>query len=128
MDRLTDAELRVMEVLWQQGQAPAGEIARVLKEQMGWNRNTSYTLLKRCVEKGAVSREDPGFVCRPLVERENVQRVEAEALLDRMFDGSQSLFFASMLSGRKLSTGEVERLHALIDEAARGEAGKEADQ
>ena len=47
-----------MEVLWGAGEMPARQVAAVLKDSTGWNVNTTYTLIKRCMEKGAVERED----------------------------------------------------------------------
>lgn len=117
MERMTEAEIRVMEVLWKGGELPAGQIARTLQAEVGWNRNTTYTLLGRCIDKEAVARRDPGFLCRALISRESVQKEEAEALAQRLFDGSQELLFASMLGGRKLTPEEAARLHALIDDA-----------
>ena len=117
MERMTEAEIRVMEVLWKGGELPAGQIARTLQAEVGWNRNTTYTLLGRCIDKEAVTRRDPGFLCRALISRESVQKEEAEALAQRLFDGSQELLFASMLGGRKLTREEAARLHALIDDA-----------
>lgn len=122
MERLTEAELRVMEVLWQAGELPAGQIAARLKEDIGWSRNTTYTLIKRCVDKGVIARREPGFVCRPLVGREAVQRMEADALVNRLFEGSRDLLFAAMLGGRKLTDQEAERLHAMIDGVGREDA------
>ena len=58
--KLFDAELKVMDVLWEKGDTPAREIARKLTEELGWNVNTTYTLIKRCINKGAIRRSEPG--------------------------------------------------------------------
>ena len=50
--KLFDSELKVMDVLWKEGDTPAREIARVLTDELGWNVNTTYTLIKRCIKKG----------------------------------------------------------------------------
>ena len=60
--KLFDAELKVMGVLWREGEATAKHIAAVLGEEVGWNVNTTYTLIKRCINKGAVERREPGFL------------------------------------------------------------------
>ena len=54
--KLYDSELKVMEILWKEGELTAGHIAKILKEEIGWNRNTTYTVIKKCIEKGAVER------------------------------------------------------------------------
>ena len=48
--KLFDSELKVMDVLWKEGDTPAKEIARVLTGELGWNVNTTYTLIKRCMK------------------------------------------------------------------------------
>ena len=61
--KLYDSELKVMEILWKEGELTAGQIAKILKEEIGWNRNTTYTVIKKCIEKGAVERFEPKFRC-----------------------------------------------------------------
>ena len=55
-NKLFDSELKVMDVLWREGDTPAKEIAKTLSQEVGWNVNTTYTLIKRCIKKGAVAR------------------------------------------------------------------------
>ena len=65
-----------MEVLWKEGDIPAKQIAKQLTGQLGWNVNTTYTLIKRCIKKGAIERSEPGFMCRALIPKESVQEAE----------------------------------------------------
>jgi len=114
--KLQDAELKVMNVIWREGEAPARHVAEVLKEETGWNVNTTYTLLKRCIEKGAVERREPGFLCRALISKEEVQRTETDKLIDKVFDGSADKLFAALLGRKKLPPEEIEKLKAIIGE------------
>ena len=115
--KLFDSERKVMEVLWEaDGPLTAKEIALRLGASVGWNKNTTYTVIKKCVDKGAVERREPNFLCHPLVPRAEVQRHAAEELIDKVFDGSASLLFASLLSGKSLPPEEIQRLRALVDE------------
>ena len=114
--KLFDSELRVMDVLWREGDLPARQIADVLTRQIGWNINTTYTLIKRCIEKGAIERREPGFVCRALVSREQVQQEETQGLIDRLFDGSADALFASLLGSKRVSEEQMQRLRRMIDE------------
>ena len=50
--KLFDSELKVMDVLWREGDSTAKHIANVLGKEVGWNVNTTYTLIKRCMKKG----------------------------------------------------------------------------
>lgn len=113
--KLFDSELKVMEVLWREGELSAGEISRILKEETGWNRNTTYTVIKKCVEKGAIIRTEPKFICRAAVSREEVQAYETEELIDRMFDGSKKQFFAAFLSENRLTAEEINQLKELVN-------------
>ena len=114
MERLFDSELKVMEPLWADGPQTAGELAKKLAASCGWNRNTTYTVIKKLVDKGAVSRSDPGFVCTALITREDVQRRETDSLITRLFDGSKAQFLSAFLSEKDLTPAEAAQLKALI--------------
>ena len=114
--RLVDSELKVMAVLWGAGEMPARQVAAVLKDSTGWNVNTTYTLIKRCMEKGAVEREEPGFLCRALVSREQVQRSRTRELIDKVYGGQRESLFAALLDSEPISGEELRRLRALIDQ------------
>ena len=65
--RISDAELVLMEHIWEKEGIRAAQLVQLEKAQMGWSRNTTYTLLTRMVEKEIIRREDPGFCCTALV-------------------------------------------------------------
>ena len=115
--KLFDSELKVMEVLWEQGAPTAKEIVDVLSERIGWNKNTTYTVIKKCIEKGAIERGEPSFLCTPLVTKDEVARSETEQLIDKMFGGSSELFFSSFLKNQGLSEADAARLARMIEEA-----------
>ena len=112
--KLFDSEWKVMEVLWQDGDTTAKELSLRLADSAGWNKNTTYTVIKKCVEKGAIERREPNFLCHACITKEAAQQ-EADTLLDKVFGGSAELLFASVLSGRKLKKEELERLRALVE-------------
>ncbi len=114
--KLFDSELKVMDVLWNEGEATAKHVSDVLKVRVGWNVNTTYTILKRLIGKGAVERREPNFTCRPLVDKASVQEAETDELIDKVFDGSADKLFASLLSRKKLSADQIERLKRIVDE------------
>lgn len=120
--KLFDSELKVMDTLWKAGgELTAGQIAKILQQEIGWNRNTTYTVIKKCIAKGAIERSDPKFLCHALITRRQVQSYETEELIDKMFDGSKEKFFAAFLDGKKLSKKEVEQLRRMIEECAEKE-------
>ena len=115
MEKLFDSERKVMEILWQSGPLPAKEIARIAGEKVGWNKNTTYTVIRKLVEKGALRREEPGFVCTPLVTREEAQRSAAKGLLQTAFGGSRKALFSALLEEEALSDAERAELISLIE-------------
>ena len=113
--KLFDSEWKVMEVLWQTGDRTAKELSLALADKVGWNKNTTYTVIKKCIEKGAIERREPGFVCHAQISKQQAQKEEAETLVDKVFGGSAELLFASILSDRSLSKEEIARLKALVE-------------
>ena len=93
--KLFASELKVMSVLWRDGDVPAKHIAKLLTEELGWNVNTTYTLIKRCIKKGAIERSEPGFMCHALVPQAEVQEAETTGLINRVYDGSADKLFAA---------------------------------
>ena len=112
--KLFDSERRVMECLWDEGDLSAKEIAERLNKKVGWSKTTTYTIIRKCVEKEAVERKDPGFICHPLISRESVQEQETEDLIQRNFDGSADLLVASLLGSKRLSQEEITRMKERI--------------
>lgn len=114
--KLFDSELKVMDVLWREGDITAKKVSDILKEQVGWNMNTTYTIIKRCIGKGAIQRIDPHFVCHALIPREQIQEQETNELIDKVFEGSADKLFAALLSRKKLSPDQIENLKKIVDD------------
>lgn len=112
--KLFDSELKVMDVLWKEGDTPAREIARVLTDELGWNVNTTYTLIKRCIKKGAIARSEPGFMCHALVSKSAVQEAETDELINKIYDGSADKLLAALLGRKKLSEEQIQKLKQIV--------------
>ena len=114
--KLFDSELKIMSVLWKEGDSTAKHISDVLKEETGWNVNTTYTLIKRCIKKGAIERSEPNFMCRALIPQEDVQAAETKELINKVYDGSEDKLFAALLGKKSLSKEQIEKLHQIVKE------------
>ena len=114
--KLFDSELKVMDVLWREGDTTAKHISAVLKEEVGWNINTTYTLIKRCIKKNAIERSEPNFMCHALIPKEDVQEAETNELIDKIYDGSVDKLFAALLGRKNLSSDEIARLKKIVEE------------
>ena len=104
-----------MKVLWERGDTTAKEISNILADTAGWNMNTTYTVIKKCVAKGAIARSEPNFMCRALITKDEVRQAEASELVAKLFDGSAEALFASLLGGKALSREQIDRLRDWID-------------
>jgi len=113
--KLFDSELKVMEVLWREGELTAARLACILKEKTGWNRNTTYTVIKKCIEKGAIKRIEPNFTCMALISRKEVQEQETTEFINRMFDGSAEMFFSTFINEKNLTREQIDKLKQLVN-------------
>ena len=112
--KLFDSELKVMGVLWKEGDKTAKQISDILKEETGWNMNTTYTVIKKCIAKGAVERREPNFLCHALIPKAAVQEAETDELIGKLYDGSADKLFAALLGRKKLSAEQIEKLKQLV--------------
>ena len=113
--KLFDSELKVMNVLWRDGDVPAKHVADILNRELGWNKNTTYTLIKRCMKKGAIERTEPNFMCHALIPKEKFQEAETDELIDKVYDGSADKLFAALLGRKKLSSEQIESLKRIVE-------------
>ena len=112
--KLFVCELKIMEILWREGTLSAKQISAIAAEEIGWNKNTTYTILKKLIDKEAVARKEPGFLCSPLIARDIVQKDETERLIDKFWGGSKKAFFAAFVD-EQLSEDEINELKSLIE-------------
>lgn len=113
--KLFDSELKIMDVLWKNGDTTAKDIAKELNEEVGWSKTTTYTLIKRCINKGAIERIEPSFVCHPLVTIEQARELETTELINKMYNGAADQLVASILGRKSLSLEEIERLKQFVE-------------
>lgn len=114
--KLYDSELKVMEILWKEGDITAKKIAEILNEEIGWSKTTTYTVIKKCIDKGAVQRLENNFICHALISKQEVQEAETAEFIDRMYDGSSDMLIASLLGSKRLSADEISKLKKLVEE------------
>ena len=120
--KLFDSELKVMGVLWREVDCTAKHISDVLKQEVGWNMNTTYTVIKRLAERGVVHTENAVVTSR--VAREDVQRAESRAFVAHNFHGSLPAFLTAFMGNSKLSKEDADVLHAMIDRFEQENSGR----
>ena len=114
-EKLFDSEAKVMEIIWAKSPISAKEISLIAADNIGWNKNTTYTVIKKLEAKGFIQREDPGFICTPLVSQSQMQKVEAVSLVKKVFGGSRQALFSALLDDEPLTKNEINELRKLID-------------
>ncbi|MDR3689902.1 MAG: BlaI/MecI/CopY family transcriptional regulator [Fimbriimonas sp.] len=114
---LGSVQLRIMRVLWDEGEATARRITDVLSEQSPIAHSTVQTLLRKLETKRAVAHEqqDRTFFFRALVAESEVTRSAAQDLLARVFQGSISGLVGHLLESEEVSPEEMQRLRQLVN-------------
>ena len=116
MERIGDAELAVMEVLWDEAPLTAADVAARVTPERGWSINTVKTMLSRLSAKGVVDHVEEGrrYLYRPAVAREDYAAKESGRLLDRMFGGRLTPLVAHLAARDRLSAADIEEIEALL--------------
>lgn len=117
LPRISDAEWRVMKVLWEKSPLTASQVIDILKGNTTWNPKTIHTLLGRLVDKGAldVDRDATPYLYCPRVSEEECMREETKVFLEKVYDGSMKKLLASFVNYEKLSFEEIQELRRILE-------------
>jgi len=115
--QISDAEWRIMKVLWTKAPQTTNEVVDALDGEMDWKPKTIHTLLSRLVQKGALTFEKQGreYLFQTAVTAEECEHKAANSFLDRFFDGDLAPFLARFVEGRKLKPAQIEKLKRILD-------------
>ena len=116
---LTHAEWNVMECLWEQAPRTVVQIARYLRETVGWAKSTSTTMISRMEAKGLLRHEDGGRakLYYPTLRREDAVVRETESFINRVYRGSVGLLMSAIVEREQLTPQEINELYALLQKA-----------
>jgi predicted transcriptional regulator len=116
---LTDAEARLMSVLWQRQSATVGDIVAALHKGRAAAYSTVQTILRILETKGYVRHEKVAraFVYRPIVDERQARRRALQHLVTRLFNGSPSLLILNVLEDEEIDATELQRLKNLVKDA-----------
>ena len=109
------SEMKVMEIIWENEPVSAKEISLIAKDEIGWNKNTTYTVIKKLVEKGYIKRDEPGFMCTSLISKDEVCKSETKSLIDQLFGGSKKALFSALLQYEDLTEDELDAIREMIE-------------
>ena len=112
--KLFDAEYKFMNIVWEYEPINSTELTRLCQREFGWKKSTTYSMIKKLCERGIM--KNGNATVTSLIEREQVQKYEADLLLNKVFGGSIPTFIASFLQDKTLSDKEVQETRKMIEE------------
>ena len=111
--KVFESEYRFCQILWENEPISSRELSELCKEQLGWSKTTTYTVIKRLSDRGVVKNEKT--IVTSLVSKEEVQAAQMEELLEKTFEGSMPAFIAAFAKRQKLSDAEIKQIQDMID-------------
>ena len=117
--KIHESEYRFCLIMWEHEPVTAVELAKLCREQLGWKRTTTYTVIKRLGERG-VLKNDNGTVTT-LISKDEAQASEIDELVEKKFEGSLPAFVAAFTRRQTLSDRELDEVQRMIDRIRRGD-------
>ena len=117
--QISDAELEVMKILWELGEATSTQIVERLEGISEWKPKTIHTLIARLVAKEAINAkkiDGKSYLYTPNINEEGYKSYASKSFIKRLYNGSINLMLASYVKEQKLSRDEIEQLKKLLDE------------
>ncbi|MBR4989667.1 MAG: BlaI/MecI/CopY family transcriptional regulator [Oscillospiraceae bacterium] len=111
--KIFESEYRFCLLLWDSEPINSTKLAALCKEQLGWSKATTYTVIRRLAERGVVKNENT--IVTTLISKEEAQKSRLEEMVEETFEGSMPAFIAAFSKTKKLTRQEVDQLKALID-------------
>ena len=114
--KISEAEMQLVQLLWDESPLGATEIADRAPADRGWTITTVKTMLARLVAKGALKAEPQGrkYLYSPVVARQDVAADQARGLIDRLFGGRVSPLVAQLAERKQLSDQDIAELEKIV--------------
>lgn len=118
LPQISEAEFEVMKVIWKYAPISTNEVTEKLAQTTDWSPKTIQTMLKRLVNKKALTYEKQSrvFVYTPLIQQDEYIRQKSNSFLDRFYDGNIVSMLSSYLKDEKLSDSEIDSLRSLLSD------------
>ena len=114
--KIFESEYRFCLILWEHEPVNSTKLVELCKEQLGWSKATTYTVIRRLSERGVLVNENT--IVRSLISKAEAEASRVEELVEETFQGNLPAFIAAFARGRKLSRPEVDQLKQMIDSYA----------
>ncbi len=115
-EKISEAELVVMEALWECAPQTANDVADRVVERRDWSLQTVKTLLSRLMAKDVIAAEQDGrrFLYRPRIQRDDYVASESGRLVNRLFGGRISPLVAQLASQDQLTAEDIAELEDIL--------------
>ncbi len=113
--QLGDMEMRFADMIWEKEPISSGDLVPLAEEALNWKKSTTYTVLRRLIEKGLFV--NTGGMVKALLSKEEFRALQSERFVEDAFSGSLPMFLTAFASRKKLSGTEIDELQRIIDEA-----------
>lgn len=111
--KIFESEYRFCLILWKQEPISCSNLAAICKEELGWSRTTTYTVIKRLEERAVLKKEHS--IVTSLVSKQDVQVSELDEMVEKKFEGSLPAFLAAFAKRQSLSDAEIEEIQRIIE-------------
>lgn len=111
--KVFESEYRFCLILWRNEPINSTKLAKLCKEELGWSRTTTYTVIKRLSDRGVVKNENATVTA--LVSKVEVQLSQMEEMMEKTFEGSLPAFLAAFARRQALSKEEEEEIRRIIE-------------
>ena len=111
--KIYESEYRFCLILWRSEPVSCSDLAKLCKEELGWSRTTTYTVIKRLGDRGVLKNENS--IVTSLVSKEDVQVSEIDEMLEKTFEGSLPAFIAAFARKQALSDKDIEEIRKIIE-------------
>ncbi|MBR4072283.1 MAG: BlaI/MecI/CopY family transcriptional regulator [Clostridia bacterium] len=111
--KVFESEYRFCLILWENEPITSANLAKLCKEKRDWSRTTTYTVIKRLVERGVLKNDNS--LITSLVSKDEIQAAEIDELVEKKFEGSLPAFISAFTKHAKLSEKDIAELRELIE-------------
>ena len=111
--KVFESEYRFCLILWKHEPINSTKLARICKEELGWSRTTTFTVIRRLSDRGVVRNENATVTS--LISKEDIQVAQMDEMMEKTFEGSLPAFIAAFARRQELSDDEVKEILRILE-------------
>ncbi len=111
--KVFESEYRFCLLLWKHEPINSTKLARICKEELGWSRTTTFTVIRRLSDRGVVKNENATVTS--LISKEDIQVAQMDEMMEKTFEGSLPAFIAAFARRQELSDDEMKEILRIIE-------------